>query len=511
MNANPHTAAVSQPVEPTGIDRKLLLIASVVVLGSLMSILDTTVVNVALNSMATGFNTSLATIQWIATGYTLALATVIPLTGWAADRFGTKRLYFWSIAVFLIGSILSGIAWSAESLIVFRIVQGLGGGMLMPAGMTILTHAAGPQRVGRVMSFLGIPMLLGPIFGPVLGGWLVDAFSWRWVFYINLPIGLLAMAMCHKFMDRDVPQPRFQLDWLGFALLMPGLTAVIWGLASTNAAGGLLHLQVLGPVLAGVIALTVFVVHSLRVPYALIDLRLFANRTFAACSGTLFLGIVAVFGGLLLLPLYLQVVRGESAMDTGWLLAPQGLGAVVGMPVAGWLADKTGIGRIVPVGLAMIGLSFLGLTQLQVDTSYVLFGIDLFIMGIGMGVTMVPMFTGAMQTLRKAEVARASTSVNITQQVGAAVGTAVLSILLAHELSDQLLGRGGIGVSVSEAERASAAPVIAEAFASTFGWALALIALAFVVALIFLPKSKPAPVEDVEFDLDDPLLARQTY
>ncbi|MBI4897022.1 MAG: DHA2 family efflux MFS transporter permease subunit [Actinobacteria bacterium] len=512
MNVTAPAVATAQTTEPERIDRKLALIASVVVLGSLMSILDTTVVNVAINSIASGFHTSLSTIQWISTGYTLALATVIPLTGWAADRFGTKRLYFWSIAVFLAGSMLSGIAWNAESLIVFRVVQGLGGGMLMPAGMTILTHAAGPHRVGRVMSFLGIPMLLGPIFGPVLGGWLVDAFSWRWVFYINLPIGLIAMEMCRRFMERDVPQPHFRLDWLGFALLMPGFTAVIFGLASTNAAGGLMHFRVLGPALAGVVALTIFVRHSLRVPYALIDLRLFMNRTFAACSGTLFLGIVAVFGGLLLLPLYLQVVRGESAMTAGLLLAPQGLGAVVGMPVAGWLADQTGIGRIVPVGLATIGLAFLGLTQLQVDTSYVLFGVDLFVMGIGMGVTMVPMFSGAMQTLRKAEVARASTSVNITQQVGAAVGTAVLSILLAHELSGHLLGRGGIGVSVTAAERENAAPVIAQAFATTFWWALGLIALSFFVAIVFLPKSKPAPIdhEEPELGIDGVLVAPQT-
>lgn len=511
MSESESSTPNSRTDESNRIDRRLLLIASVVVLGSLMSILDTTVVNVAINSIATGFHTSLSTVQWISTGYTLALATVIPLTGWAADRFGTKRLYFWSISVFLIGSMLSGIAWSAESLIVSRVIQGLGGGMLMPAGMTILTHAAGPRRVGRVMSFLGIPMLLGPIFGPVLGGWLVDAYSWRWVFFINLPIGLVALAMCHRFMERDVPQPRLRLDWLGFALLMPGLTAVIFGLVSTNAAGGLFELQVLAPVIAGTAALLAFVLHSLRVPYALIDLRLFTNRTFAASSGTLFLGIVAVFGGLLLLPLYLQVVRGESAMSTGLLLAPQGLGAVVGMPLAGWLADQTGIGRIVPVGLATIGLAFLGLTQLEIDTSYVLFGVDLFIMGAGMGITMVPMFTGAMQTLRKADVARASTSVNITQQAGAAVGTAVLSILLAHELSGHFIGGDEIGASLTAAERKLAAPVIAEAFASTFGWALALIALAFIVAIVFLPKSKPVPVDDEEtaFELDGAQVAPQ--
>ena len=162
-------------LSPTqGLDRKLLAIASVVVLGAIMSILDTTVVNVAINTLARDFSTDLATIQWIVTGYTLALATVIPVTGWAADRFGTKRLYMLSIGLFLAGSALAGAAWSAESLIAFRILQGLGGGMLMPAGMTILTRAAGPQRVGRVMAIIGVPMLLGPILGPILGGWLVD-------------------------------------------------------------------------------------------------------------------------------------------------------------------------------------------------------------------------------------------------------------------------------------------------------------------------------------------------
>ena len=179
--------------KPRGLDRRLLKISSVVVLGAIMSILDTTVVYVAINTLARDFDTELSTIQWIVTGYTLALATVIPITGWAADRFGTKRLDTLSIGLFLAGSALSGAAWSAESLIVFRILQGLGGGMLMPAGMTILTRAAGPQRVGRVMAIIGVPMMLGPILVPILGGWLVDDFSWRWIFFINIPIGAAAL------------------------------------------------------------------------------------------------------------------------------------------------------------------------------------------------------------------------------------------------------------------------------------------------------------------------------
>jgi len=202
-----------------GLDRRLLAIASVVVLGAIMSILDTTVVNVAINTLARDFDTDLATIQWIVTGYTLALASVIPITGWAADRFGTKRLYMLAIALFVAGSALCGAAWSAESLIFFRVLQGLGGGMLMPAGMTILTRAAGPQRVGRVMAIIGVPMMLGPILGPILGGWLVDDFSWRWIFFINIPIGAAALIASLRILPKDSPSSSERFDVLGLALL----------------------------------------------------------------------------------------------------------------------------------------------------------------------------------------------------------------------------------------------------------------------------------------------------
>ncbi len=487
--------------DPGKLDRALLMVASVVVVGAVMSILDTTVVNVAINTLARDFDTSLSTIQWVATGYTLALATVIPLTGWAADRFGTKRLYLMSISLFLLGSIMSGLAWSADSLIGFRVLQGLGGGMLMPAGMTILTRAAGPSRVGRVMAIIGVPMLLGPIVGPILGGYLVDSFSWRWIFFINVPIGAVALLLSTRILPRDVPQPQHRLDWLGLALLSPGLAALIYGLAETNAAGGFGSPRVFGPALAGLCLLALFVRHALRTPDALIDLRLFANRTFAAASGTLVLVIVAVFGGMLLLPLYLQTVRGESAMDTGLLLAPQGLGAMVAMPIAGKLTDRTGIGRIVPVGLAIVGVAFLGLTQLGAGTSYWLFGATLFVLGLGMGATMMPTFSGAMQTLRRAAVAKASTTLNINQQVGASIGTAVLSVLLAHQLTSRLSGSGtggggGIGTTLPPGVRERLAPAMAAAFGATFWWALALVVVAFVVAILLLPKDKPEPVDD---------------
>src|SRR3954452_13945708 len=261
------SSAAARPAAPADdgkLDRGLLLIASVVVVGAIMSILDVTVVNVAINTLASEFHTSLTTIQWVSTGYTLALATVIPLTGWAADRFGTKRLYMTSITLFVCGSMLSGLAWSAGSLIAFRVLQGFGGGMLMPLGMTILTRAAGPQRVGRVMAVIGVPMPLGPIFGPILGGWLVDAFSWHWIFFINVPIGIAGLIMSTRILPRDVPEPNERLDWLGVVLLSPSLAAIIYGLAKSPQAGGFGAPEVLVPVIGGLLVLGVFVWHALR-------------------------------------------------------------------------------------------------------------------------------------------------------------------------------------------------------------------------------------------------------
>jgi EmrB/QacA subfamily drug resistance transporter len=491
----------SHAAEPSseGLDRRLLAIASVVVLGAIMSILDTTVVNVAINTLSRDFKTDLATIQWIVTGYTLALATVIPITGWAADRFGTKRLYMLSIGLFLAGSALSGAAWSAESLIIFRVLQGLGGGMLMPAGMTILTRAAGPQRVGRVMAIIGVPMMLGPILGPILGGWLVDDFSWRWIFFINLPIGAIALFMSLRILPKDEPSSSERFDTLGLALLSPGLALMIYGLAESASSGGFGATEVWAPALIGA-ALTVgFVFHALRTPHALIDLRLFKNRVFAVASGTLVLMIISVFGGMLLLPLYLQAVRGESAFDSGLLLAPQGIGAMIAMPIAGMLTDRTGVSKIVLPGLVVLAASTVGLTQLAGDTSYWQLSGILFAMGVGMGFSMMPLMSGALQTLRHAQIARASTSLNIIQQVGASVGTAVMSVILTNALTDRLGGGGGSaesGLGQSGANLpAQVRETMAGAFGHTYWWAAALIVPAILAALL-LPRNKPEPVED---------------
>ncbi|GLW66186.1 multidrug resistance protein B [Actinomadura rubrobrunea] len=477
----------------------------VVVLGAVMSILDVTVVNVALKHLSEDFDAPLETIQWVATGYTLALATVIPVTGWASARFGTKRLYMLSIALFVIGSALAGTAWNAESLILFRVLQGLGGGMIMPAGMTILTQAAGPQRVGQVMSIVGIPMLLGPITGPILGGWLVDDVSWRWIFYINVPIGVVSLVLAARILKRDEPQPAERLDFLGLLLLSPGLAALIYGLATGAEKSDFGRTDVLIPTVVGAVLSIAFVLHALsrRNANPLIDLRLFKRRSVAAASGTMVLFACAFFGAMLILPLYYQTVRQETAFAAGLLLAPQGFGAMVTMPIGGKLTDRVGPGRVVLIGLAVVVLGVAGFaSQLTVDASYWALGAALFVMGLGMGMTMMPTMSAAMQSLTHDEVPRASTALNIIQQVAGSIGTAFIAVLLASELEKRGLSSGGAAQTPAPAQIPPEALAkiferMADAFQTTYWWSLALLTLAFLPALV-LPRRKPAPVDAAE-------------
>jgi len=470
----------------------------VVLLGAIMSILDTTVINVAIDRLAIDFNASLTTIQWVVTGYTLALAAVIPLTGWAADRFGTKRIYLWSLALFMAGSILSGLAWSAGSLIAFRVLQGIGGGMIMPAVMTIMTQKAGPQRMGRVMGVLGVPMLVAPILGPILGGWLVDDVSWRWIFFINVPIGIVAIVLAMIVLERDKPQPAHRLDWLGMALLSPGLTALIFGLAESNGPEGFGAVKCWLPALAGAALIAAFFWHSWRSEAPLIDIRTFTHSRAGASAVMFMLFSIAFFGSLLLVPLYYQSVRGASALESGLLLAPQGLGAMITMPLAGRLTDRYGPTKWPAFGIPLLVIGLSPFAFVTADTSYLLLCSFSFVLGLGMGFSMMPTMTAAMQAVPAAAIARTSTAMNIIRQSGASIGTAILSVILSSQIANRLAAgaspEGATGFealqSLSPAQQAKIAPPLAEAFASTFVWALVLLALAFIPALAMAIRSR---------------------
>ncbi|MEU5881567.1 DHA2 family efflux MFS transporter permease subunit [Spirillospora sp. NPDC047279] len=491
-SSSPPAGAATAP--PAGIDRAIIVLGLVVVSGNIMAILDTTIVNVALEQLARDFGADLATIQWVITGYLLAMGTVIPLTGWAIDRFGTRRVWMTSIFLFVLGSVLCGAAWNVGSLITFRVLQGLGGGMLMPTGMSILTMAAGPHRMGRVMSIVGVPMLLGPVLGPVLGGWLVGI-DWRWIFFVNLPVGILAFALAWwKVPDERGENGASALDLRGLLLLPPGFALLIYGLSTASGEGGFGAPSTIAWLVAGAALMALFVVHSLaRRERALIDVRLFADRTFAAASAAVFFVGIALLGSLLLLPLYFQVARGEDALTAGLLLAPQGLGAACAMPLAGLAVDKLGAGRIVPLGIVVLVLGTIPFAMVESDTSYWLLGGALFVRGLGLGCTMMPTMSAAMTTLTRSAVPRATSSLNIILQLGGSFGTALLAVVLSREIGSRLAQApgGGAGESrmgeIPEAVREQVAPQLAESFATTFWVALILTAVLIVPALL-LPR-----------------------
>jgi len=519
----PATAAA--PID-NKLDARVLKVAGVVVLGAIMSILDITVVSVALRTFMTAFHTSYATVGWTMTGYTLALATVIPLSGWAADRFGTKRLYMTALVLFIAGSALCSTATGIGELITFRVIQGLGGGMLMPVGMTIMTRAAGPERVGRVMAVLGVPMLLGPIAGPILGGWLIDIASWHWVFLINVPIGAAALIYAFVVLPKDEPSPSEAFEFIGMLLLSPGLALLLFGVSSIPAKQTVAATRVLLPGIAGIVLVALFVLHALlglatvrravmrfvrRLPlsrallrsgsassrtappeHPLIDLRLFKNKQLTLSVIGMFLFAMAFFGATLLLPSYFQQVRHEDTLHAGLLVAPQGIGAMITMPIAGFLADRIAISKIVVPGVTTICIGMAVLTQVGAHTSFALLLGALFVMGLGMGATMMPMFTAALQTLSGPTIARGSTLMNIMQQIASSCGAALMTVLLSNQ-TNKLLPTDASG--------------IADGFGFTFTVAVILVAVVLIPAAL-LPHGKAPAKGD---DADEPLAAAMMH
>ncbi|TMR09742.1 DHA2 family efflux MFS transporter permease subunit, partial [Nonomuraea zeae] len=321
-----------------GVRTPLWTTALVVLLGVVMTMLDTTIVNVALGALARDFHATPATMQWVVTGYLLALSMTVPVTGWAAGRFGGRSVWLVSLALFVAGSALSAAAWSVGSLIVFRAVQGLGGGLLLPVGQMMLAQAAGKERMGRAMAMISVPAMLAPVLGPPLGGLIVEGPGWRWLFLINVPVCAVALVAAFLLLPRAPGASPQSLDVPGLALLSPGLAGVVYGLSEVGNGASLLH-----PALwIGVALVAAFAVRALRASGTLLDLRLFGDRTFASAVTALACYSAGMFGFTVLVPLYSQLAQGGSALDAGLLLAPMGVGAAITMPVAGKLTDSRG-------------------------------------------------------------------------------------------------------------------------------------------------------------------------
>jgi EmrB/QacA subfamily drug resistance transporter len=492
LAADPPTRVVAE--EQWSLTKELLVPAVVVVVGSIMTILDATIVNVALPTLGYDLHTSVATIQWVPTIYLLAFASVIPLSGWAASHFGAKRVWLASLGTFMAGSLLAGLAPSVGALIACRVIQGLGGGMIVPLGQAMLAQVAGPKRMGRVMSVIGVPLLLVPIFGPLIGGSLIQAASWRWIFFVNLPVGLVAIVLAAGLLPASPPPHGERLDIVGAVLLSGGLALFLYGLAEVISHAQASAPGALWPMVGGAALVALFVRHALRAAAPLIDLRLLRQRGFATGAAANFVIGTALFGAALLLPLYFEIVRHRSPFDTGLLLVPQGLGAAASISLAGYLTDKLGARRVVPVGVTLALAGTAWYTQLGVHTPYFSTVLALLLIGLGLGATVTPAMAAAFQGLPPTAMGQATSAINVVQRVAGALGSALLAVVLQQAMTARLPGfHGGIGQA---AVLAASTPHAAQALAGAFGVAFAVsfgITLAALVPAVLLPGRPSQP------------------
>jgi EmrB/QacA subfamily drug resistance transporter len=376
------------------------------------------------------FGAPLSTVQWVVTGYLLSLALVLPSFRWTVERVGPRRLYVFCLVAFTAASALCAGAWSATSLIVFRILQGAVGGLLTPLAQALIAQLAGPARMGRAIAISSIAVLVAPLLGPTLGGLVIEWLSWRWVFLVNAPVGLVGAWLALGYLPAGSTTKRARLDFVGLALLSPGIGLFTYAISlagrERSFSSGALGILVVAFVLIALFALDAW----RRPDTALLDLRLFKRVRLVAALAAYLLTSFGEFGAQLILPLYYQQVRGASALATGLLLAPQGLGMLLTIPTVGKLTDRIDNGKIVVAGVIITLLGTWVLIEATDQTPYWLLSVSLFVRGVGFGATVPPTVSAAYKQLSREEIPNGTTAMNIVQRLGAPLGTAAMAITL---------------------------------------------------------------------------------
>jgi EmrB/QacA subfamily drug resistance transporter len=467
------------------LDPAVIRLIVVLLTGAIPSLLDTSIVNVAADTIGRDLHTTVPVIQWVITGYLLSFAMVIPLSGWALARFGGRAVWMFSLALFLAGSVACGAAWNIGSLIAFRVVQGIGGGMMTPLITTLLVRAVGTSQIGRLMAAISLPVVVVPIFGPVIAGLIISNISWRWIFYVNVPMCLAGLLLAGRQLPASRPpgpasRPpggASRIDLAGLALLPPALVALLYGLAEVSTEGGFGHAGVIIALSAGVALLAAYCVHALRTSATpMVDLRLFRARTFTGATALLFLAGLSIYGAMLLLPLYFQQVRHDSALTAGLLMVPQGLGSIAPRTLAGKLTDRIGPRLVVLAGIALAAFGTIPFALAGLHTNDWLLGGALVVRGAGLGLATIAVMAGAFRGLSRQQVPDASSATRIVQFVGGSFGAAVLvAVILDRQAA---------------AHAAAGATGLATAYAHTFWWCVGFTALALIPALFLSSGSR---------------------
>jgi EmrB/QacA subfamily drug resistance transporter len=415
------------------------LVLITVVFGFFMVLLDTTVINVAFQALRQEFGGSINESQWIISVYVMAMGIIMPLAGFLADRFGSKKVYLAGLGLFAAGSLLCGLSTSLYMLVAFRIIQGIGGGIAMPLGVSLLLQAFPIEEQGTALGYYGIAALVAPALGPILGGWLVNLNLWRVIFFINPPIGLIGVLLGMRFLREHKSQRHYPLDVPGIITEIIGFGAILYA-ASIAANSGWTSPTTLtwfGIGAAGLIAFALVELFVAKEP--LLDLRLFRNGVFLNASLLSYVSVIALFGAEFMLPIYLQALRGRSPLETGFILLPMAVTSGILVILSGRIYDKIGPRPLMVSGFAILVINTWQLTQLQADTSIAWIIFLLSIRGIALGLTVQTTMVAALSVVPPHYLQRGSSLSSATRQVVQSIGVALLATVMASALSPQIL------------------------------------------------------------------------
>ncbi|SFG92034.1 MDR family MFS transporter [Sporolactobacillus nakayamae] len=457
------------------IPKNIMNIAWILVLGAIMPLLDSTTVNIAIKHLSHDFSVELDLIQWVITGYVLAMAISVPLAGWAVQRFNGKWLMIGANLLFLAASIASGFSWSIHSLIIFRVIQGVGAGFIMTLVTALAVEIAGKNQMGRMMSTVGIPMILGPILGPVIGAIIVQFLSWRYIFFVNVPIGILAILLMILKLPHFTPANRkAKFDFIGIILLGTAAAALIYGITKAAKSSSFNNSTTIAYIAAGAAILVGYMSYAaVKKEQAILQLHLFKSKNFSAVMIGLFLAGIATNGPMLLLPLFFQNIKGFSVLSTGLILIPQGVGMLVARPLIGKLTDKLGARHVVLVSLALAIVGTIPFVFINETSSLIVVSIVLFVRGMGIGGVTLPMMTDAYTGMIKQEIAQASVGTRLMQNIGGAFGSAVIATV----------------VSLPIQGKAPTTPLMTTAYHNGFMLAL-ILSLVLLIPTLFLTNKK---------------------
>ncbi len=399
---------------------------TIIILGVFMAILDTSVVNVAIPKMETALNANTSQIQWVVTAYMLVLGVLVPISGWLTEKFGHKKIFLFSLAAFTLGSALSGAAWSLSTIILFRILQAVGGALMQPVAMSMIFRIFPPNRRGMVMGIFGIAMMMAPAFGPAISGYLVDYWSWRFIFYINVPIGIVALILGTLTMHEFPHEAKGKFDAWGFILTIIGFGSLLYGFNEVPSHGwGSTEVMVFLAV--GIISIILLVITELNVENPMIQLRLLKNYMFSMSLLLVSLISIALFAGIFFLPMYLQDIQGYTAVRTGLFMTPAALVSAVIMPISGRLFDRIGARPLGLVGMAIVTGASFGFTTLQLHTGTGTIQWLYILRSAGMGIAMMPLMTAGQNTVPIELTSQGTAMINTVRNVASSLGTAVLT------------------------------------------------------------------------------------